>query len=154
MIHGARAVLGEDRRHRRTIADVGADEDVIGIGENGRQIVEIARIGQLVDGDHALAIGDKRANQRRADKPGAAGHHHGHGPYSNKSGCAARGGSLRSRSESDRGLRREPAKRSSARIVPGDAALVRRAVEIGNLVLHLGVVLKGAVTMRKTRRHP
>jgi hypothetical protein len=64
MIHGARAVLLEDRRHRRTIADVGADEDVIGTGENGRQIVEITRVGQLIDGDDALSIGDKRANQR------------------------------------------------------------------------------------------
>ena len=98
MVDRARAVLLEHRSHRRAVANIGANEDVIGVGEDRREIVEIARIGQLVDGDHAFAIGDKRTHQGRADKPGAAGHDHGHLPYSNRSGCAASRGNLRSRS--------------------------------------------------------
>lgn len=99
MVHGAGTVLVQNRSHRHAIADIGADEDVIGAGEDGRQIVQIAGIGELVDSDHALAIGDKRANQRRADKPGAPGHHNRHAPYSNRSGWPARRGHWQSRSE-------------------------------------------------------
>src|SRR6516225_10881677 len=40
------------------------------------------------------------------------------------------------------------------RVVPGDAVIVRRAVKIGSLVLHLAVVLERAVTMGESRRDP
>ena len=98
MIDGVRSVLGEDTGHGGSITDIRVDKNVVG-GENGRQIVEVAGIGEFVDGDHPLAIGDQCPHQGRADKPGAAGYDHGHGWYSKISGCAAICGSMRSRSD-------------------------------------------------------
>jgi len=40
------------------------------------------------------------------------------------------------------------------RVEPGDAAVVGRAIKIGRLVLHLGIILKRAIAMRKPRRYP
>ena len=83
------AVLAEQRRHRGAIADVGANKYVVGFVADRRQIVEISGIGQLVDGDDALAVGDQRAHQGRADKAGAAGDDHRHALSSTRSGCGA-----------------------------------------------------------------
>ena len=73
VIDRTRPVLLERRGHRRAIADIGAQEDMGLVAGHWREILEIAGVGQLVDGDDALAVTDERANQGRADEAGAAG---------------------------------------------------------------------------------
>ena len=78
-------MLGEDRRHRGAIADVGANEDVLRVVDDRCQVIEISGVGELVDGDDPHTFGDKCAYQSRPDKAGAAGHDDGHQPYSKRS---------------------------------------------------------------------
>ncbi len=87
VIDGARMMIGEDRAHRRAVADIRLDEDMPAALGNRRKIVEIAGIGELVDGDDALAVGDEGADHGRADEAGAAGDEDGHERYSKRSGC-------------------------------------------------------------------
>ena len=99
MIDGVRSVFGKDTGHGGSITDIRVDKDVVD-GRNRRQIVEVTGIGEFVDGDHPLAIGDQCPHQSRADKAGAAGYDHGHNWYAKISGCAGKCGSMRSRSDS------------------------------------------------------
>ncbi len=65
MVQRFGAVLAEYRRHRGAIADVGANKYVLWIVDDGREIIDIAGIGQLVDGDHPL----RRRRSARAPEP-------------------------------------------------------------------------------------
>src|SRR5260370_24450718 len=85
VIDGARTMIGEDRAHRRAVADIRLDEDMSAALGNRRKIVEIAGIAELVDGDDALAVGDEGADHGRADEAAAAADNDGHAPHSQTS---------------------------------------------------------------------
>ena len=64
----------EQLAHLRRVRDVGAHERVARIVRHGRERVEIARIGELVDHQHLMRrLADEVAHDRRADEAGAAG---------------------------------------------------------------------------------
>jgi hypothetical protein len=56
--------------------------------------------------------------------------------------------------EDDRGFERHRSGDHPRRVVPSDATIVRRAIKIGGLVLHPGIVFKRLVAMGKSRRNP
>ena len=64
----------EQLAHLGRVRDVGAHKGVALIVRHRRKRVEIARIGELVDHEHAVvALADGVAHHRRADEAGAAG---------------------------------------------------------------------------------
>ena len=68
------AKLSNSLAHLRRVRDVGAHEGVARIVRHGRERVEIARIGELVDDQHLMRrVADEVAHHRRADEAGAAG---------------------------------------------------------------------------------
>ncbi|MNS80356.1 hypothetical protein D3C72_1140330 [compost metagenome] len=54
MDHGARAVRVQQAQHRRLVGDVAVDERVPGVLRQRRKIVQVARVGQLVQRDDRL----------------------------------------------------------------------------------------------------
>ena len=66
--------LGQQCRDRVLVGDVGLDEAVIGGVGNRRERGEIARIGQAVEIDDMVALGDQSPHHGAADKARTAGH--------------------------------------------------------------------------------
>ena len=74
MHHGVRREALERFAHFGVVRDVGAHEGVARIVRHGRERVEIARIGELVDHQHLMRrLADDVAHDRRADEARAAG---------------------------------------------------------------------------------
>ena len=71
---GRRAVLGEQARHQRRVADVAADELVAGVAGEAGQVLRVSGVGQRVEIDDARpAPGARQPDERRADEARAAG---------------------------------------------------------------------------------
>ena len=101
----ASAALAIGRVHSCGIADVAAHEAITRVVCHRRQVLQVARVSQLVEIDDAPAgRGEHHADECGADKPAAAG-------YQNIFICAA-----------------SPS-RSRSRIVIGDAAFVLRIIK-------------------------
>src|SRR5216683_5055284 len=99
MVHRSRTVLIEDSRDCSAVADIRTDEEMIGTADYRCEVVKIARIGELVDCDDTLAVADESADEGRPYEAGTASHERRHEPYSKRSGCWAKRGNVRSRSE-------------------------------------------------------
>ncbi len=66
---------GEHGTDPRLVGDIGLDQFVAGVGGNARQRLQVAGVGQFVEVEHLMfGVLNQLANQRRADKAGAAGH--------------------------------------------------------------------------------
>ena len=73
--HGVGLVLVEQSAQRRGFADAGLLESVVRIADRAGKRIEIGRIGQLVDIDHArMGVAQEMAHHRRADETRTAGH--------------------------------------------------------------------------------
>ncbi len=71
--HSVRPIALEHLAHRRGVRDVGAHEGVAGIVRDGRERIQIARIGELVDDHHVIVgLADDVAHDRRSDEAGTA----------------------------------------------------------------------------------
>ena len=71
MKDGLRLGVGEDRSQRRAVPDVGALE--VGAGGERRGEVGLVAAGEVVDDRDAVAAGEQRIGEVRADEAGAAG---------------------------------------------------------------------------------
>ena len=156
------------------LADIGADEAVARVARHALERGERAGVGQLVQRQHlVLAVADEVAHERRADEAGAAGDEHAHrsGPFIGfwlRLGRAAPGDGRRrgrgcrtpqasQRSVLGRQLRRRAARERPAhadrRVVPADAAVALRGIEVGDLVDDLGVRLGRQEAVGEADRH-
>ncbi|CAM5367949.1 hypothetical protein RLIN73S_00790 [Rhodanobacter lindaniclasticus] len=76
---GIGLVFGQQLRHQRAVADVALYENVTRITLQRGQRIEVAGIGELVQVDHAQAVGHRLQHEIRADETGAAGDQQGPG---------------------------------------------------------------------------
>ena len=68
------AVLGEEPRDEVAVADVAADEEVVGVVLEVGQVVEVARVREQVEVHDARQVAlARQAHEVGADEPGAAG---------------------------------------------------------------------------------
>ncbi|MDF0674978.1 MAG: hypothetical protein P0120_11680 [Nitrospira sp.] len=78
--HRTRTVLGQQSIDERRITDIASHEQMPRIPLEAGKIVQIARIGELVEIDQALLVLRQPVkNEVGTDKPGAAGDQNGHG---------------------------------------------------------------------------
>ena len=76
--------------HGARVTDIALLELIAGIVRHGLQRIEVAGVGQFIEHDHTgVGLGDQLAHQRRADEPGAAGHHVGAGQWRRHDACSA-----------------------------------------------------------------
>jgi hypothetical protein len=78
-----RLKIGEGRPHGGCIADVGLKELVVRISLKIRQGSRVASVGEFVDVEDLVALGDKEMNKVGADESGPAGDEDFH-VYSNR----------------------------------------------------------------------
>jgi hypothetical protein len=79
----ARPVLGQQRVDPGPVADVALDEDMPRIAAQRIQVVQIAGVGERVEGDHALVrLGKPVIDEIAANEAGAAGDEDRHGSCS------------------------------------------------------------------------
>lgn len=72
--HRVRLMFLQQASHERAVADVALDEDMVGIAFQRRQRVQIARISERVEIDHADPARDRLQNKISADEAGPAGY--------------------------------------------------------------------------------
>ena len=75
MDDGARLPLGQQTVEQAPVADVAAHEGMADIAVERGQVLEVARVGQLVEIDDRFAgLGEPVQHEIGADEPGAAGY--------------------------------------------------------------------------------
>ena len=84
---GAGAVLGQQSTNQRGLANVAAHEDMPHITLQTGEILQIARVGELVKIDDGLVVLVQPVeNEVGADKPGTAGYEDSHSESSGVTG--------------------------------------------------------------------
>lgn len=85
--HGVGLVLVEQSAQQRGFADAGLLKGIVRIADRAGKRIEVGRIGQLVDIDHArIGTAQEMAHHRRADETRAAGHENRGTPKAHDSG--------------------------------------------------------------------
>ena len=143
------------RVERGPVADVGLLEGVAVRAGDAVEVREVGRIGQRVEVDDLVTVGDGLPHHCRADEPGAARHQKPHAftPYSK--------GDVHSR---NRGVRRSLSERvrpspgigpvdADVRVVPAHAAVAAAIVHVVHLVEDQRVVGQSEEPVQETVRH-
>ena len=75
MHDGIRLLFAENGVHQRLVADIAMDEAVTGVGRDGLEVLQVARVGQLIEIDDADGrIGRQRKpDEGRPDETRASG---------------------------------------------------------------------------------
>ena len=72
--HGARLVLREELFYQSTISNIAADENVARVAGQRLMVLQVSRVGQLVEVDDAVFLGGNPIEDEvGADKSGSAG---------------------------------------------------------------------------------
>src|SRR5690606_37103480 len=72
--HRVGAMLGQQARDERAVADVTMDEDVVGVAVEVPERLEVAGVRERVEVDHAHAVRHGLPHEVATDETGTAGH--------------------------------------------------------------------------------
>lgn len=73
--HRTRLMLGQQLLDQRRVGDIAVDEQVLGVAIDGRQALQVARVGQLIQvDDQLICLSYPVQDKVGADKAGSAGY--------------------------------------------------------------------------------
>lgn len=76
---GARAVFRQQLRHALLVADIGAHEDMARIAFQPAQVLQVARVSQLIQvDDRLIGLGQPIEDEIAANEPGSASYQNCH----------------------------------------------------------------------------
>ena len=153
--HRVRLVRREDPVERRPVADVGLLEGVAVARRDAVEVGEVRRVGQRVEVDHLVPVGDRLPHHRRADEARAARHQKPHAstPYSKGDVQSRKAGARRSLSERVTPPRLDAPVDAEVGIVPEHAAVAGGVVDVVDLVDDQRVVGQRDEAVQEAARH-